>query len=80
MILSEVEETITTVEIDEETFEELFKVRYTHSKNIYICDVIIPDLGLSLAQFYIWAPGTMIKSAYESCGQSGQCLSLVLVA
>lgn len=25
MILSEVEETITTVEIDEETFEELFK-------------------------------------------------------
>ena len=29
MILSEVEETITTVEIDEETFEELFKVRYT---------------------------------------------------
>ena len=28
MILSEVEETITTVEIDEETFEELFKVRY----------------------------------------------------
>ena len=28
MILSEVEETITTVEIDE-TFEELFKVRYT---------------------------------------------------
>ena len=26
MILSEVEETITTVEIDEETFEELFKV------------------------------------------------------
>ena len=29
MILSEVEERITTVEIDEETFEELFKVRYT---------------------------------------------------
>ena len=29
MILSEVEETITTVEINEETFEELFKVRYT---------------------------------------------------
>ena len=28
MILSEVEETITTVEIVEETFEELFKVRY----------------------------------------------------
>ena len=26
MILSEVEETITTVEIDEETYEELFKV------------------------------------------------------
>lgn len=26
MIISEVEETITTVEIDEETFEELFKV------------------------------------------------------
>ena len=26
MILGEVEETITTVEIDEETFEELFKV------------------------------------------------------
>ena len=29
MILSEVEETITTVEIDEETYEELFKVK-TH--------------------------------------------------
>ena len=29
MILSEAEETITTVEIDEETFEELFNVRYT---------------------------------------------------
>ena len=27
MILSEVEETITTVEIDEETYEELFKVQ-----------------------------------------------------
>ena len=27
MILSEVEETITTVEIDEETYEELFKVK-----------------------------------------------------
>lgn len=26
MILGEVEETITTVEIDEETYEELFKV------------------------------------------------------
>lgn len=31
MILSEVEETITTVEIDEETFEELFK---TTKRNI----------------------------------------------
>ena len=31
MILSEVEETITTVEIDEETFEELFKVRICFS-------------------------------------------------
>ena len=31
MILSEVEETITTVEIDEETFEELFKVRYMYT-------------------------------------------------
>ena len=28
MILSEVEETITTVEIDEETYEELFKVKF----------------------------------------------------
>ena len=27
MILGEVEESITTVEIDEETYEELFKVR-----------------------------------------------------
>ena len=33
MILSEVEETITTVEIDEETFEELFKVRICFSFN-----------------------------------------------
>lgn len=33
MILSEVEETITTVEIDEETFEELFKVRICISFN-----------------------------------------------
>ena len=32
MILSEVEETITTVEIDEETFEELFKVRYMYTR------------------------------------------------
>ncbi|KAK3753522.1 hypothetical protein QZH41_018013 [Actinostola sp. cb2023] len=31
MIISEVEETITTVEIDEETFEELFK---TTKRNI----------------------------------------------
>lgn len=31
MILSEVEETITTVEIDEETYEELFK---TTKRNI----------------------------------------------
>ena len=30
MILSEVEETITTVEIDEETYEELFKVSSKH--------------------------------------------------
>lgn len=27
MILGEVEETVTTVEIDEETFEEIIKVR-----------------------------------------------------
>ena len=27
MVLSEVEETITTVELDEETFEEIYKVR-----------------------------------------------------
>lgn len=33
MILSEVEETITTVEIDEEIFEELFKVRIRISFN-----------------------------------------------
>ena len=33
MILSEVEETITTVEIDEETFEELFKVCICFSFN-----------------------------------------------
>ena len=33
MILSEVEETITTVEIDEETYEELFKVKFmVHSE------------------------------------------------
>ena len=31
MILSEVEETITTVEIDEETYEELFKVKTRYS-------------------------------------------------
>ena len=31
MILSEVEETITTVEIDEETYEELFKVKTHYS-------------------------------------------------
>ena len=34
MILSEVEETITTVEIDEETFEELFKVGYTQQQHL----------------------------------------------
>ena len=28
MILGEVEETVTTVEIDEETYEELYKVHY----------------------------------------------------
>jgi hypothetical protein len=27
MILGEVEETVTTLEIDEETFEEIYKVR-----------------------------------------------------
>lgn len=26
MVLSEVEETVTTVEVDEETFEEMYKV------------------------------------------------------
>lgn len=28
MILAEVEETVTTVELDEETFEEIYKVRH----------------------------------------------------
>lgn len=28
MILGDVEETVTTVEIDEETYEELYKVRF----------------------------------------------------
>lgn len=28
MVLGEVEETVTTVELDEETFEEIYKVRF----------------------------------------------------
>ena len=37
MILGEVEEVITTVELDEETFEEMYKVRtvHTHTTNSY---------------------------------------------
>ena len=34
MILGEVEETVTTVEIDEETYEELYKVHYQKIKSI----------------------------------------------
>lgn len=42
MILSDVEETITTVEIDEETYEELFKVHLsTIESNNYKRNYII---------------------------------------
>ena len=42
MILSDVEETITTVEIDEETYEELFKVHLsTKESNNYKRNYII---------------------------------------
>ncbi|XP_043563498.1 snRNA-associated Sm-like protein LSm3 isoform X2 [Chiloscyllium plagiosum] len=30
MILGDVEETVTTVEIDEETYEEIYKLRFIH--------------------------------------------------
>ena len=34
MILGDVEETVTTIELDEETFEEIFKVRGTKYKSL----------------------------------------------
>jgi hypothetical protein len=38
MILGEVEETITTVEIDEETYEELFKVcNFSKGQSLVYC-------------------------------------------
>lgn len=50
MILSDVEETITTVEIDEETYEELFKVNLStiesnnYKRNYYLYNLILFQL------------------------------------
>lgn len=45
MILGDVEETVTTVEIDEETYEELYKVKQPVSARK---DNVGPDFGFSL--------------------------------
>ena len=37
MVLSEVEETVTTVEVDEETYEEMSKVRAYALAYTYVC-------------------------------------------
>ncbi|KJE91283.1 hypothetical protein CAOG_002442 [Capsaspora owczarzaki ATCC 30864] len=36
MILSDVEETVTTVEIDEETFEEMVKVQLSYTHKLFL--------------------------------------------
>ena len=46
MILGEVEETVTTVELDEETFEEIYKVCFNHGQ---LRDVIsLPTIAIFL--------------------------------
>ena len=40
MILGEVEETVTTVEIDEETYEEMYKVTFVCPAKITICWIV----------------------------------------
>ena len=36
MIMGDVEETVTTVEIDEETYEEIYKVQKSTLKMLYV--------------------------------------------
>ena len=49
MILGEVEETVTTVELDEETFEEIYKVCFNHGQ---LRDVI-SMLNIATFLFYL---------------------------
>ncbi len=51
MILGEVEETLTTVEIDDETYEEIIKVRRCHADAVVVQTLRSSDIraGTSLA-------------------------------
>ena len=59
MILGDVEETITTVEIDDETYEEIIKVRFssmeiipcTHATGSVVETSISTDFKLNLLSF-----------------------------
>lgn len=46
MILGEVEETVTTVEIDEETYEELYKVHYQKLNKLKMTSIFKDYIGI----------------------------------
>ena len=56
MILGDVEETVTTIEIDEETYEEIYKVSPA-GLLLTVSDLIVQQLNTYLWEhYYVLAP------------------------
>ena len=64
MILGDVEETITTVELDEETFEEIYKVQHNvifHFNN-YLFFFFLQSTKRSIAMLFVRGDGVILVS------------------
>ncbi|KAJ7354878.1 U4/U6-U5 snRNP complex subunit lsm3 [Desmophyllum pertusum] len=64
MILSEVEETITTVEIDEETFEELFKTTKRSIPMLFVRGDGVILVSAAVTRWTVKSTRTLSSSLY----------------
>ena len=64
MVLGDVEETVTTVEVDEETFEEIYKVNTA-------CDILSRQFS-SIPCCHLEGTGTLLSNAVQ-CNPQANC-------